>query len=252
LHKGTGLGLSIAQMTVKLLKADIHVVSPWQEDGSTGTKFEFVVPNIVVSRSSDLLEVSVDNDLKGKDGDAEPALVAPAALTRVGCNVVLPQSWVNESAAPGEEQKEIGKPIKHLRIVVAEDEPFNIKLLGMKLAQACAPICDSHSVEFVETGEALLAKMEVVGYSSVELIIVDEHMDSVGGCLRGSEATKALRDRGCKAWVVACSGNCLPQDTVAYEKAGASYCWPKPYPDTASIREHLLEWFGPCVQNSNV
>jgi hypothetical protein len=39
------------------------------------------------------------------------------------------------------------------------------------------------------------------------------------------------------------SGNCLPEDRARYLAAGASDVWPKPYPDTGTIKDYLLAWF---------
>ena len=61
--------------------------------------------------------------------------------------------------------------------------------------------------------------------------------------MTGTQAIKRLQAQGSTARMVSCSGNCLPEDRIRYLAAGASDVWPKPYPDTSTIRRHLQSWF---------
>jgi len=75
--------------------------------------------------------------------------------------------------------------------------------------------------------------------NSVALLVLEdmeEHMT-------GTQAIKRLQAQGSTARMVSCSGNCLAEDRIRYLAAGASDVWPKPYPDTSTIRQHLQSWF---------
>ena len=82
------------------------------------------------------------------------------------------------------------------------------------------------------------SKLGEKGDDYFDFIILDEHLGDES--MLGSELTKQLRQEGCRAVIIACSGNCLPNDVARYQVAGANSAWPKPYPSTAQMRNDLV------------
>jgi CheY-like chemotaxis protein len=88
------------------------------------------------------------------------------------------------------------------------------------------------------TGEELNEKMKENGMNYFDFILMDEHLGE--DSLQGSELTQQMRNDGCKAVVIACSGNCLEDDKQLYKSKGANWMWPKPYPTTGEMRDDIL------------
>jgi CheY-like chemotaxis protein len=138
-------------------------------------------------------------------------------------------------------------------VLVVDDDPLNRMLLTTKLQSG--PFSEHRlSVGSACTGEEVLEKFQSRSGSrngSVELgaddntwriIFMDEHLCDDPQKLRGSQTMAALRDRGCKALMVSCSGNCTEEDYAAYTKAGADADWPKPYPPVGKMHSDLVRW----------
>jgi CheY-like chemotaxis protein len=222
-HAGSGLGLSIAHMIAKLFgAAGIDVDSPWQQDGNagTGTRFKFVIPAELCMH-----EAPCDRYQPQEE----------AALDEQGHGQREHTSLIVDEYAP----------IESLRILIVDDEPLNCMLMSTKMKQVCSPFCADLACVSVHSGEAAVEKFhefvasEHPPAASYDLIVMDEHM----GDLKGSEATRLLRQAGCEAVIVAASGNCLPSDQRLYRDAGADHCWPKPYPNTPTIARDIQGWF---------
>jgi CheY-like chemotaxis protein len=94
-----------------------------------------------------------------------------------------------------------------------------------------------------------LGCLEAAGGSTrhVHIILLDEHMESSGGVLKGSESIGNFRrlaeKHGCaQPVVVVSSGNCTRADTKLYLKEGCDSVWPKPYPTGDQIAADCAKW----------
>jgi CheY-like chemotaxis protein len=235
-HKGSGLGLSIARMIVELFHSQIEVESPWDKSGASGTRFSFVAPQ-------QLFFYKDDGAGAGAGRPATPAAAAPVENEQLRKNQIglaLDQLGI----PPGGPV-----PIESLRILIVDDETLNCMIMSTKMKQVCSQFCADLACESVHSGEAAVAKFHEFQSSEhppaafFDLIIMDEHM----GDLKGSEATRLLRQAGCEAVIVAASGNCLPANQQLYRDAGADHCWPKPYPSIPSIARDIQEWLSPKI-----
>jgi CheY-like chemotaxis protein len=247
-HKGSGLGLSIAQLIVQLYHSDIKVDSPWDAAGTPGTRFSFTVPDVVMSRGSPaaptLDETAAPAAVSSPGGGAVQAALALQVL-----HAHQPCLQTVKQALQALHTHQSGV----LNVLIVEDDKLNCMIMDTKLRQAmpsAASCSTSITIEVVHTGEAALDKFrEGVERSEphafdLDLVLMDEHMESAGGKLKGSETTKLLREMGMRGVIVACSGNCLADDRTLYLAAGASHVWPKPYPNAAEIGVDLQNWFG--------
>ena len=172
------------------------------------------------------------------------------------------------AAAPSRRQVGLSSPVKHLdgavavsvNILVVDDELLNRMVLLTKLRQSKGSICDRllGATELtMECNEAENAEQALdmtcrrfggtAASATIDIIFLDEHMQSSGGVLRGSEAIihfRRLTDtHGRKQpFIVINSGNCTKQDTAGYLKMGASAVWPKPFPSAPEIAIDLATW----------
>jgi signal transduction histidine kinase len=213
-HAGSGLGLNIANQIVELMgSGTIQVMSPWQEDCSVGTRFSFTVCGPVFC---DITPAETCSTLQKESGTA-----------------VLPKLELRPSQPA----------VDALTVLLVEDDTLNVMIMTAKLNQL-STVCGHITIKVAHSGEDALALYDEELEGLVSLIIMDEHLQQGGGTLKGTETTKQLRGKGCKAVIVACSGNCLAADTAPYLEAGSTAAWPKPYPDNAKITDDLLRWFG--------
>jgi signal transduction histidine kinase/CheY-like chemotaxis protein len=222
-HAGSGLGLNIASKLVELMGSNIKVSSPWRMDAAQttpGTKFSFVIENAQFCKKV------------GRGG-------APGARDS---SVPANGSQQPQDVRPDTEAA-TGLVIDSCTILLVEDDSLNCMIMKAKLEQVLPAICADFTINVTNSGEkALETYTELEG--EIDLILMDEHLQHGGGTLKGTETTKQLRERGCKAVIVACSGNCLAPDITAYMDAGSTSAWPKPYPDSKTITGDLLGWFG--------
>jgi CheY-like chemotaxis protein len=217
-HAGSGLGLVIAKQIAGLMGAAIQVESPWSGDQTPGTRFSFIVPDPVLSTQPPAEELRL-TVAKAATQTVAPA-VAMQPLLKAGLTVLL-----------------------------VEDDTLNCMLMKAKLSRAASPLFEGINFEIATTGEEALKKCHdlhtwAVPPQQIDLILMDEHLETTGGVLTGSETTKALRTGGCKSVICACSGNCMQEDIDHYLAAGADKVWPKPYPDVQAVTECLAQWFG--------
>jgi CheY-like chemotaxis protein len=83
--------------------------------------------------------------------------------------------------------------------------------------------------------------------TTVDVILLDEHMQSSGGLLKGSEAIahfrRLARSHDCEQpFIVINSGNCTADDVKGYIAMGADAVWPKPYPASAQMTADIAGW----------
>jgi CheY-like chemotaxis protein len=138
------------------------------------------------------------------------------------------------------------------RVLLVEDDALNTLLMSTKLSKSKELAKYNFVVdEYVTADKALACSLlrDSANINYYSVIIMDEHFvedlppqcasgDIGSGVLplmKGSEAIRKLRKLGCTSIIVACSGNCLPEDTAMYSEAGATLWWPKPYPTATEM-----------------
>jgi signal transduction histidine kinase/CheY-like chemotaxis protein len=225
--KGTGLGLVIAQRIATLFESGLEIESPWRkrrtsaggsgewgdgsDQGGAGTRFFFNIKKCVAA----------------EDGSNDSGGESDGVLS------------VEERSDGGNGGVDNGELRGGLKVLVVDDDMLNRMIMSTKLTQ---------SDEFKHTAIAIIqatsdadveALMDEHGVNYFDVIIMDEHLGEESA--QGSAITKQLREQGCTSAIIACSGNCLKDDELAYKAAGASACWPKPFPSTSKMRDDLLQ-----------
>ena len=80
-----------------------------------------------------------------------------------------------------------------------------------------------------------------------DVFFVDEHFDTAGGVLKGSEVIRRLKAAGPAApsggapIFVTTSGNCLAEDVEFYRSCGADDTFSKPLPNKFELGRRLLK-----------
>jgi CheY-like chemotaxis protein len=244
---GTGLGLVICRHIVELMGGEITVTSPLPPSHkaaanavSAGSLFSFSIQldSVDFHEAGCAIEMQ---EIQEVDGNAEQSAQTTGDLVKMGPVI--------------------------LRVLVVDDELLNRMVLSKKLQQAkealayglfgaVAPNALALHVTDAEHAEQALSHMEArlleqpgAGSEShtVDIVLLDEHMKSSGGILKGSEAIAHFRkladQHGHKQpFVVINSGNCTKQDAANYLKMGADAVWPKPYPAGAKMAVDIAEW----------
>jgi CheY-like chemotaxis protein len=79
--------------------------------------------------------------------------------------------------------------------------------------------------------------------SGFDVVVSDQHMEAVGGILKGSELIERLVARNfdrCPVLAIA-SANTDEHDNAKYFASGTDIVWPKPYPQNAQLARDILQ-----------
>jgi CheY-like chemotaxis protein len=224
-HSGHGLGLVIANHIARLMQTEVKLRSPYKADGSPGSLFYWTTKVQVVERSPTQPPPVMEEAALG--AHAEESGEQPAG----GSDAAGVGSIIGSAVAASE---------KHaLRVLVVDDDAMNRLIMQAKLAQCFGPqsTCGCQQeyelqIEAMETGEQVLEQWTqcdphgaALPSTEWDLILMDEHLSDDASLLRGSDVIRKLREGGCSAVVISCSGNCTEVDQALYLKSGANYCW---------------------------
>lgn len=203
LTQSTGLGLAVAQQLVALMGGELQLTSPVVE-GQSGTRFHFTV----------LLKTGL---LQGNE--------ANAAADAAASDELVARSLPRE-----------------MRCLVADDLYFNRKLLRRYLTTTAPFDTLRWHVEECDTGESVIERVcdEAERY---DILFLDEHYESAGSKLRGSEVLGVLKarvDPEHMPVLITTSGNCLPEDVAYYASCGADDTFGKPLPNKYDLGRRLL------------
>ena len=131
-----------------------------------------------------------------------------------------------ESVQNGETSKDDNFPEKSRRVLVVDDVLPNCKML-VRLLERCGHICATamNGREAIEvfSKDAVLADSDPT-HVPFDTILMDFEMP----VLNGPDATRELRESGCKAWIVGVTGNVLAEDVSYFKSMGADDVIPKP------------------------
>ena len=179
---GAGLGLSITKSLVELLGGSIS----FESEPGIGTVFRIIIP------------VEVMDPVTGKNPD-------------------LPSDEKNKAPY---RQPQVA-PIKTLRVVLAEDNPFNQKLMTLMLAK------ESILPEIVANGEDLI---KILREKPFDMVIMDVNMPKMDGL----EATRLIRsgfagESNRNVYIAAFTAAARREDADRCYKAGMDGFLSKPF-----------------------
>mgnify|MGYP003328608125 FL=1 len=129
-----------------------------------------------------------------------------------------------------------------LRCLVADDLYFNRKLLRRYLTTTEPFNTLQWNVEECDTGEGVIERV-CDSQQKYDILFLDEHYETAGGKLRGSEVLGVLKARVSPEQMpvlITTSGNCLPEDVAYYSSCGADDTFGKPLPNKYDLGRRLL------------
>ncbi len=117
---------------------------------------------------------------------------------------------------PEEDDRQAAVTISPRRILIAEDNAVNRKLISRMLTNL------GHAVHLVNNGEECVAALEEEAYDMVFMDIQMPGMD-------GFEATARIRATGCKIWIAALTAEAMEDDPLRCRIAGMNDYVTKPF-----------------------
>ena len=211
--KGTGLGLYIARSLAEANGGDLTLVDPrslgWKEPPST--VFEIILPSIhVASALSELGE--------GEEEDTAPHhLVKPPQKPKAFPSEVL--------ADLNTRLMEFGSKL-HVtkRVLVVDDEPVILRVLGEFLAQ------QNILADVVASAEEAIAQMKLKEYA---VLLTDKNLPGIDGI----ELLKKSKEAWPQTEVVVITGYASVESALDAIAAGAFDYIPKPFPSLTYVAQ---------------
>jgi DNA-binding response OmpR family regulator len=212
-QKGTGLGLYIARSLAEANGGDLTLVDPaslgWKEPPST--VFEIILPSILVA--SALSELG--------DGDEEDT--APHHLAAA---TAKPKAFPSEALADlNNRLMEFGSKL-HVtkRVLVVDDEPVILRVLGEFLAQ------QNILADVVASAEEAVSQMKLKEYA---VLLTDKNLPGMDGI----ELLKKTKEEWPQIEVVVITGYASVESALDAIAAGAFDYIPKPFPSLTYVSQ---------------
>lgn len=199
---GSGLGLFITKGLVERHGGVIGVASDGLGCGATFT-IEFPLYEFPEDWGSAV-------DIKDDDG---------VQMTR--CSEQAP----NSASAVGTSLSTRVHP-EHHNILVVDDAAMNRKML-IRLLEINGHVCES-AVNGQDAIDTFIADQEKAKGDELHFPFDTILMDYEMPVVNGPDATKALREMGCTAYIVGVTGNVLAEDVAYFKSMGADDVLPKP------------------------
>eukprot|EP01083_Nonionella_stella_P291175 990827_1 len=121
-----------------------------------------------------------------------------------------------------------------LRVLVADDEPTNVKILSRKLT-SMDPFKDLEwRVDTCRSGEEALRMVhdaERSGEQRFTILFLDQDYSSCpGSVIKGTEVCREIQKMAEPPYVIGSTGNCTEEDKHEWQLAGSLFVWAKPIP----------------------
>ena len=243
---GSGLGLHLSAKTIQMLRGELKLTSPLQPLGR-GASFGGSSGD-----SARLLCAPRRPDMR------EPSYFADPPLCRfpIFCTEFLVPCKFAERLPARSTAAIVPLDVSHaralvpaeLRILIVEDDELNCLVMKTSLEVGFRIVCGNKVI--ITITHTVEDALEVIGDTAdieFDVVVSDQHMDMVGGVLKGSELIEQLVARNfarCPVLAIA-SANTEEHEKTAYYASGADIVWPKPYPKNAVLaREILQTWHG--------
>jgi CheY-like chemotaxis protein len=125
-----------------------------------------------------------------------------------------------------------------------EDDELNCLVMKTSLKAGFGAAGGTNvEVTIVHTAEDALKVIGDAAGIAFDVVVSDQHMDMVGGVLKGSELIERLvaRNFAVRPVLAIASANTDEHETAAYLASGADIVWPKPYPRHALLVNDILQ-----------
>lgn len=118
--------------------------------------------------------------------------------------------------------------IPDVSVLIVDDQPFIKKMISYRFSQIIEG--ENPSIRFAETGEQAI---DIVKNNHIDVIVMDENMESCGGILKGSSALDLIRHNNFNGVCILCSGD------DGLQCSAADFVWTKPLPSEAIMCEAI-------------
>ncbi len=223
----TGIGMTESQLA-KLFTAFS------QADASTTRRFGGTGLGLVITRNLVTIlggRVGVESALGvGSTFRVELPLTADEARTLVPLDGAGAAQNTGEAPNSGLARDVATKPLRGVRVLLAEDGPDNQRLIGFHLRKAGA------SVTLAENGRQAVDAVTAAD-AAFDVVLMDMQMPE----LDGYAATRELRERGVATPVIALTAHAMAHDRERCIAAGCDDYQSKPI-DRAALIAACLQW----------
>jgi len=204
--RDTGIGLTKKQLG-KLFQEFS------QADESTARNFGGTGLGLVISKTlAELMGGTIDVTSVPGEGSCFSAYIGGQLPDR--------KEWISSwDGVKKDTKKQSGKglsvPVLSGRILYAEDNPVNQKLVAMLVKKTGAELT------LVENGKEAVEQVES---NDFDLVLMDIQMP----VMNGVDAIKAIREKGYTLPILALTANVMQEDVKMYKKVGSNGCLAKP------------------------
>ena len=273
---GTGLGLVISQHLVLLMgsRSGISVQSPYDSGDNgmnAGTMFSFSVQPAELRFGDGVLKRPLTPAASWSSSQPTKVHTSPAPLAHT-----LPRSSITQNIRATimvVDDEHLNRMVMLSKLKQCEQGIHNrLGAIGSDAVHSTAPgeeyrsLC-RFSMEVVQADHAEMAlsmmdarvearqkqkagrrgETEEDDAVDIDIIFLDQHMESSGGVMKGTDALARFRQLARnhdeqQPVIVLTSGNCSKVDQQRYTEMGADFAWPKPYPAGDAIAESLSQW----------
>jgi signal transduction histidine kinase/DNA-binding response OmpR family regulator len=206
----SGIGLHLSVTIVQMLHGKLDLLSPVGADGR-GTRFGFVVPCTFVQKKEQSDSVLLRDH-------------APAPFNT---------SFMDSAAC------------RELRFLLVEDDDMNCLIMRKSIEAGFHKLSGgtvTTAITHARNGEEAMRLVGNGPTCAFDVVICDQHMETSGGVMKGTEFVQALRALMFPHTpvVVLASGNTEEADVTAYRACGADTVWSKPYPSALQLTSDVV------------
>ena len=266
---GTGLGLVISQHLVFLMgsRSGISVQSPYCPGDSAGAMFSFSVIPKDLQFGADTPLIPTSSKQPSRVQHSPKILPMSSISNRIRANImVVDDEQLNRMVLLSKLRQceqgindrlgAIGSDTAHSHTPGAEQVACHFSMEVVQAEHAEMALSMVHArVEARQkktAGRVVLEDYELntadaISEVDIDIIFLDQHMESSGGVLKGTDALPRFRQlaqsHDCsQPVIVLTSGNCSKADQERYTEMGADFAWPKPYPAGDAIADSISQW----------